>query len=278
MRKTPNGFSLAELLIVIAVIGVLAAIAIPALTALRTSSQDGTTQSSLQQVKDDIISTLPVWRGYPPSGTLRICYDSGDFPTDPAAPNTCATDVWTALQTNGTPTSPTLGGTLPAGVTIQGVVAADGTFCINGANSTPGTTTWYVTSSSAQVLEGTCFSAGWTAPTGLIATGAESVAPVGLPSAPTGVTVTAADDSTSVSVNFDSTAGDDFEITVSGQPLRTFAADPQAATGSCVFPASACGGPIAGSLPPGLYSATVRKVQEGNYSPGVVVDFSIPIN
>ena len=278
------GFTLTELLIVIAIVGILAAVSVPILAGLRATAQDGSTQDALLTVKQDIASTLPTWRGSPPTGTLRICYATGTYPQDPLPANTCAPGTWEALDNNSTATVPLLAGTLPEGVSVQGLVAADGSFCLTGSNPA-GSGDYYITSTSAQPLVGNCLTGGWTPPTGYIAdpTAAESAA-TNLPAPPSGLAVNV-DGSNVATVEFDAVAGLTYQITVTGPGLTVNAGTKEVyadGTGTimCLFPGGAnCDeAGVDMALAPGLYSATVKaRTNTSGYTwgAGAVYDFAV---
>jgi len=111
MRKHHQGFTLIELMIVIAIIGILAAIAIPAYSAIKTKSYNASAIAYLQfittaeanyQVATQLAISVPPGDGPGPSGIVPgtsvpsgVGYVVGVFPTvgvDPDNGNPTGTD------------------------------------------------------------------------------------------------------------------------------------------------------------------------------------------
>jgi type IV pilus assembly protein PilA len=64
-RINRSGFTLVELLIVIAIIGILAAIAIPQFTSYRQKSYNSAAQSDLRNVKTNLAAYYADYQHYP---------------------------------------------------------------------------------------------------------------------------------------------------------------------------------------------------------------------
>jgi prepilin-type N-terminal cleavage/methylation domain-containing protein len=78
MKKVAKGFTLIELMIVVAIIGILAAIAIPKFADLVTKSKEASIKGSLGTIRSAVSIYYSDQEGvYPASGSLAIALTSG---------------------------------------------------------------------------------------------------------------------------------------------------------------------------------------------------------
>jgi type IV pilus assembly protein PilA len=97
MRK-PEGFSLIELLIVVAIILIIAAIAIPNLMRAKMSANDASASESLRQINTAEIGYAGA---YPALGFAAITALGGASPCIPAAAGACLIDNSLATSSSG---------------------------------------------------------------------------------------------------------------------------------------------------------------------------------
>ena len=96
-KKTQNGFTLLELIVVIAVVGILATIALPALKNVPIRAQESVLKTDLMTFRDVIDQYYADRGNYPP--TLETLVEEGYLRFIPVDPVTKSADTWvTVLQ------------------------------------------------------------------------------------------------------------------------------------------------------------------------------------
>lgn len=136
-KNGAKGFTLAELLIVIAIIGVLGAIALPAVINQRTQAVEAGMQADLLGASSSIDLLITTWRGIPPSEITILTTESG----------------WAATAVGVT--EPYSDGGVSEGTSLEGKIWIDGSYCIAVTNPVTSTSLIY-RSDERNVVPGTC--------------------------------------------------------------------------------------------------------------------------
>lgn len=116
LHKKDEGFTLAEILIVIAIVGVLAAIALPAVLNQRTQAVESGMQADLLGASSSLDLVLTTWRGVPPAEVAISTSDSR----------------WQAVVFGQTDS--VASGGVSEGTDLSGTIWDDGSYCISASN------------------------------------------------------------------------------------------------------------------------------------------------
>ena len=274
--KGSFGFSMPEILAVVGIAGVLTAIAIPLTIGQQAKAANETTQGNLKSVSSAMNASLQSLRGIPPEA-LNVCSNAATWPTSGTVTNTCANGTWTATRvSNNASVSPTIEGKVSPSVQVQGRIAADGSYCLDGTSTQSGSSAFHITSLESEVVAGTCQSVGWTSNGGV--SGSAGISGSGsLSAAPTGLTATPNPTAGNVSVQWTAVSGAAYSVEITGYAPKTITATAAGAL-TCIFPSDTCAASlVSGSLPKGDYIASVRQVNTDGAGPAAVVSFTVTV-
>lgn len=191
MSGEASGFTLPEMLVVLVIIGIIGAIAIPSALNQRTQAIEAGMEADLLATSASVDVLLSTWRGVPPAETTLSTTDS----------------TWTATPSGQ---SAVASGEVNNDSDLSGTIFTDGSYCLSITN-TGTSSTLIFRSDTRNVVPGTCP----TTPIGGAGTLPDTVT-LDLPAMPGGLTVTSPEDNR-VDVAWDSVTGaTSYTVSVAG--------------------------------------------------------------
>lgn len=285
-----GGFTLVELLVVVGISAVMAAVAVPALSSMAERSQDTAVRGAIAEVRAGVVKYLNTNNGRPVGGAATVCLRGGtDEVTTflaplPAGqtlaevlPGPCPAGSWTLTSGDDTAT-PAAGGDLPTGMVVNGYIAPDGAFCLNGYSTAAPERVFHLDSRRADPMgvvtvagtgdqisadADTCGDVAWT-PEGE----PEQGLPFTLPDQPANLTLVKSGND--LTATWDAVSGaTGYRVTLTGPALAEAATT---TTTQTTFTRASTE-----TLPPGVYAVKVIAVGADGVSPSAVATLAVTL-
>lgn len=292
MRRHDRGFTLVELLVVMAIVAVVAAVSVPALATIRQRTIESTTRGALSEVRDDLVTYLGSTNNRPGAGGLVIClapvdaypwWFNDEFQNPAVHTSTCPAGTWQAQTADDSATIAIAARSLPTGVFIQGYVAPDGSFCLDAWNqATPATERIHIDGRedlTPEAENGSCASDSWRPYAIPLSTNQAPLlgvaallppAPQSLATSTVNATTITATWSKTVSSAAGASASGGYTVTLTGPRTQKSASVAQPVAGSSVSHS------FTGTFPSGRYSLSVKGISSYGSGPESVIEFNVP--